>query len=660
MTKPIESACPKCGALIPEDAPHGLCPKCVLVGADTVPESFPARGSRTPPPTVEEVAAQFPDLEILEPIGAGGMGAVYQARQPKLDRLVALKILSQDLARDPAFSERFNREARVLARLNHPNIVTVFDFGTRGPFFFLVMEFVDGVNLRQAMKAGGFTPSESLVLVQDICGALEFAHEEGILHRDIKPENILIDARGRVKIADFGLAKLIDKDEEDGLTLTVRGAVLGSPHYMAPEQIENPGEVDQRADIYSLGVVFYELLTGELPIGRFAPPSRNTPMDQRIDAVVMRTLEKERQRRYQTVGEVKTSVEAITQSPLVGDGEQGAGPATARTASVPDSPKGTARFATVSTILTSASLFLCLLVLLGPLLQLLVRDPGLSADKIRFLMATFLVPVGIPSLLGIIFGSLALRDIRESAGRRRGLGRSMFGALGWPLLLIILLISIGSGMGFMAMLGPGLLWYLFSTAITVLVGVLVIVGVWRWAKGIPRGVRAHDHPETSRSLGPVIAIAAIIVLLPTLAILARWDMFSHIPGKDQEAEPSSDVEWRLDRPEIELGLTVAPMHVVTIALVRTDASGKEETLNLAGWAIAPDSVPFEGMVQIGSSRKLLDQNGKPRWIFHIKAFKGTISSDGVVTGGWGGPPGSSSGVPPWTSKATLFPRTLSP
>jgi len=157
------------------------------------------------------------------------MGVVYKARQPRLDRLVALKLLPQSLAADAAFAERFNREARVLARLNHPNIVTVHDFGQSGGFFYLLMEFVDGVNLRQAMQAGRFTPQQAMMLVPKICEALQFAHDEGILHRDIKPENILLDTKGRVKIADFGIAKLVGEAREN-LTLTVSGMALGTPH----------------------------------------------------------------------------------------------------------------------------------------------------------------------------------------------------------------------------------------------------------------------------------------------------------------------------------------------------------------------------------------------------------------------------------------------
>ena len=131
------------------------------------------------------------------------------------------------------------------------------------------MEYVDGVNLRQAMRAGRFTPEQALAVVPKICDALQFAHTEGILHRDIKPENILLDSKGRVKIADFGIARLIDEKHAEA-RLTASGGTLGTPHYMAPEQVERPSTVDHCADIYSLGVVFYEMLTGELPLGNFS------------------------------------------------------------------------------------------------------------------------------------------------------------------------------------------------------------------------------------------------------------------------------------------------------------------------------------------------------------------------------------------------------
>jgi serine/threonine protein kinase len=257
------------------------------------------------------LAPHFPQLEILELLGYGGMGVVYRARQRTLDRIVALKLLSVGPDAGADFTDRFTREARALASLSHPSIVTVFDFGQAGPHYFLSMEFVDGANLRDVIAAGKLAPREALELVSQLCDALQYAHDEGVVHRDIKPENVLLDRRGRVKIADFGLARMLGQAPNDPRLTGTRQA-MGTAHYMAPEQIEHPLEVDHRADIYSMGVVFYELLTGELPIGRFAPPSRKVEVDVRVDEIVLRTLEKEPGLRYQKAGEVKTDVDHIS------------------------------------------------------------------------------------------------------------------------------------------------------------------------------------------------------------------------------------------------------------------------------------------------------------------------------------------------------------
>jgi predicted Ser/Thr protein kinase len=262
-------------------------------------------------PEPADLAAHFPQLEILSLLGQGGMGAVYMARQRKLDRLVALKVLPAEWGRDPAFAERFQREARALARLNHPNIVAVHDFGEAGRHFFLLMEYVDGANLRRVLQGGPPEPRLALQIIPQICDALQYAHEEGVVHRDVKPENILLDARGRVKIADFGLAKLVGPSRAS-FTLTGTHQVMGTLDYMAPEQRSRPQDVDHRADIYSLGVVFYEMLTGELPLGRFAPPSQKSGVDGRIDEVVFRALEREPDKRYQRASEVRVAVEAIS------------------------------------------------------------------------------------------------------------------------------------------------------------------------------------------------------------------------------------------------------------------------------------------------------------------------------------------------------------
>ncbi|HJZ58809.1 MAG TPA: serine/threonine-protein kinase, partial [Gemmataceae bacterium] len=306
--------CPRCGQPIPAGSPQGLCPRCLLAGV------MPPAAGPSPTlafveafvaPLVEEVARLFPQLEVTDLIGQGGMGAVYLARQTALDRPVALKLI-RPRGDDPTFAERFAREAKALAKLAHPNVVAVYESGEAGGLPYLVMEYVDGVTLRDAMREGKLTAAAALAVVPQLCDALEYAHSQGVVHRDVKPENILLTRDGRVKIADFGLAKVTDPA---GLSLTGTRQAMGTPHYMAPEQWEKPGEVDHRADIYALGVVLYELLTGELPLGRFDPPSQKVRLDVRVDEVVLRALAKEPGRRYQHAGDVKTDLERIGSSP---------------------------------------------------------------------------------------------------------------------------------------------------------------------------------------------------------------------------------------------------------------------------------------------------------------------------------------------------------
>jgi serine/threonine protein kinase len=309
----MENKCPQCGAPLPSGVLAGLCPACLFKQGAAADTASPPETAPFQPPSVEEVAKLFPQLEIIAFIGKGGMGAVYKARQPALDRIVALKILPPLTTGGSNFVERFNREARALAKLNHPNIVAVYEFGQVNGLPFFIMEFVDGLNLRQLERAGKLSPREAVQIVPQICEALQFAHDEGIVHRDIKPENILLDKKGRVKIADFGIAKIMGREPEVAITET--GGSIGTPHYMAPEQMEKPTTVDHRADIFSLGVVFYEMLTGELPLGKFAPPSaRKIEVDVRLDDVVLRALEKDPELRYQHASQVKTAVDTISSS----------------------------------------------------------------------------------------------------------------------------------------------------------------------------------------------------------------------------------------------------------------------------------------------------------------------------------------------------------
>lgn len=311
------SVCPNCGKPLDANTPQGLCPACLMQGA-----FFTGTEGGKPPrfeaPKIEELAPKFPQLDILEFVGQGGMGAVYKARQKELDRIVALKILPPNIGQDASFAERFSREAKALARLNHPNIVTIHDFGRADGLYFFLMEFVDGVNLRQLLNTSRVSTREALAIVPQICDALQFAHDQGIVHRDIKPENILLDRRGRVKVADFGLAKIIGGEDgalcgenQAAASCTEVGKIMGTPQYMSPEQISAPGEVDHRADIYALGVVFYQMLTGELPDKKIEPPSKKVQIDVRLDEVVLRALEKNPELRYSQASILKTQLETI-------------------------------------------------------------------------------------------------------------------------------------------------------------------------------------------------------------------------------------------------------------------------------------------------------------------------------------------------------------
>ena len=345
------SHCPRCGSALDGGSVEGLCAKCLGAlnfGTQTaMPGEAPIPHSPTLTP--EQLAPHFPQLEIIECLGRGGMGVVYKARQKTLNRLVALKLLAPERADDPQFAARFEKEAQALAALNHPHIVAVYDFGkvavtsdaqlstfscpqedpprtSRGlepqqPLYFLLMEFVDGVNLRQLMRAKKLTPKEALSIVPPVCEALQCAHDHGIVHRDIKPENLLIDKAGAVKIADFGIAKMIGSDADtsvrnDGLRKGVSASlVAGTPDYAAPEQHARAASADHRADIYSLGVVLYEMLTGERPKDDIVPPSKRVQVDVRIDEIVLRALEKTPELRFQTAADFRTQVEATAGSP---------------------------------------------------------------------------------------------------------------------------------------------------------------------------------------------------------------------------------------------------------------------------------------------------------------------------------------------------------
>ncbi len=289
------------------------------------PDEMPARemntvrmsgsgGGMWQPPSIEEAAGLFPQYEVLGLLGRGGMGAVYQARQIALDRHVAIKLLPLEVSADRDFADRFVREARAMGRLNHPNIIAVYDFGqTPAGHWYFAMEFVEGTNLHQVIHGPGLAPAQALSIIGEVCDALAYAHGKGVVHRDIKPANVMVNLEGRVKVADFGLARLTDPSAEQfGHTQT--GTVMGTPDYMAPEQ-KRGMNVDHRADIYSLGVMLYEMLCKETPQGVFDPPSHRVAVDARVDQVVIKAMQQTPDRRFQSSTEMKAMVDYIRTMP---------------------------------------------------------------------------------------------------------------------------------------------------------------------------------------------------------------------------------------------------------------------------------------------------------------------------------------------------------
>jgi predicted Ser/Thr protein kinase len=446
--------CSRCGAPLPKDHdPAQPCPRCLLrVGMDV--SSISSSAQRVPAPSIAELQPHFDKLELLELIGEGGMGAVYKARHTELDRIVAVKVLTVRDEQSANFDERFAREARAMATLTHPHIAAVYDFGKLGGWSFLILEYIEGQNLRQVMRSRVVEPREALRWVAQICEALQYAHEHGVVHRDIKPENILIDAAGNAKVVDFGLAKLLVKKPGDA-TLTGPQQSMGTWHYMAPEQYERPQTVDHRADIFSLGVVFYELLTGKLPVGAFAPASQKLQIDVRVDEVVLKALAREPEQRYQHASEVKSDVESLGSAPSV--------VATAK------QPWSTGKWVAVilAAILVPA-MFGCLSVFLfwgvarvpadnGPTAVVLDQDSGPVGYANS--QPYWLRHLAVPLIFGVILVSSALlfvfivreyqRRTRARAATSTGAGvqRHAWSAGKWVALILAVLIGVPLSFG---------------------------------------------------------------------------------------------------------------------------------------------------------------------------------------------------------------------
>ncbi|MBK8036909.1 MAG: protein kinase [Verrucomicrobiaceae bacterium] len=332
MSDSSPSSCPKCQAALPAHATEGLCPRCLMAqvmqpSQVSAPEGTPRPTGAAAPelPLPEELTALLPaeTYRVDYLIGRGGMGAVYKGEQLRLDRPVAIKLMRRDQGRDHGFEQRFHREALAMAKLNHPNIVSVIDYGEAGPdYLYIVMELVEGADMMEVLRTGRMTQEMALRLLPQICDALQFAHDHGIVHRDIKPSNIMLTRDGRIKMCDFGLAK---RHDVESTFQTRSGTGMGTPDYAAPEQFSAADQVDHRADIYALGVMIYQMLTGHLPRGAWKPPTQHTMCDPFWDEIVSHAMQTDPKDRYQAASEVKSDVSSI---PLASADQLGPRPST--------------------------------------------------------------------------------------------------------------------------------------------------------------------------------------------------------------------------------------------------------------------------------------------------------------------------------------------
>jgi serine/threonine protein kinase len=332
--------CPHCGAENGDDA--RFCGTC----GQTVAATEPSRSGHAPPATRapdmtgREIGGRY---RILAKLGEGGMGAVYRGEQMSLKRTVAIKLLRPELSADAALVRRFNTEAELAARLSHPNTVNIYDFGQEPDgTLYIVMELVDGRSLRQVLTAeGALPPGRALAIVQQLAASLADAHARGIVHRDLKPDNVMLSARGKdrdvVRVLDFGIAKLREDGRataqalQGGNALTQAGDLVGTPQYMAPEQIRGEA-VDGRTDVYALGAMLYEMLTGRLPFEGTSvmailskhlldtpePPSRRRPdlgIPVTLDALVMSALAKDPAQRLASMDALAERIVVVQGNP---------------------------------------------------------------------------------------------------------------------------------------------------------------------------------------------------------------------------------------------------------------------------------------------------------------------------------------------------------
>ncbi|HUR47512.1 MAG TPA: protein kinase [Candidatus Saccharimonadales bacterium] len=323
------STCPQCGTALLTDAPDGLCPACLLREALPASDSHSPRDKSSPAPA--GFLFQLGDYELVREVARGGMGVVYLARQKSLNRLVALKMISAGQLATDIELQRFHTEAEAVARLDHPNIVPIYEVGEKGGCQYFTMKYVEGGNLAEKLAKPGkpYTPLDAAALTSQIARAVHYAHERGILHRDLKPTNILLNQQGEPLLTDFGLAKLI----ESGSSPTQTIAVMGTANYMSPEQAAGKGrQVTTATDVYSLGAILFELLTGRPPFQAESavatlrkvideepprPSALNPAVSRDLETICLKCLERDPQQRYSSALELAQDLDrALRHEPI--------------------------------------------------------------------------------------------------------------------------------------------------------------------------------------------------------------------------------------------------------------------------------------------------------------------------------------------------------
>ena len=307
--EPASKRCDVCGEPLKGTGIDGTCQSCLLV------QPLTALWDPREPPSAEEVAGALPRFKIQDVLGRGALGIVYRATDTNLERTVAIKVMAAN-PDNPEFAHRFAREASAMATLNHPHIVTVHDYGTAGTLHFLVMEWMEGGTLEEEMgDRRKLAVPRAVEVIGQVCEALEYAHSHGVVHRDVKPSNILLDREGTAKLSDFGLVKGLLQEEFAEIALTRTDMAVGTPLYMAPEQMEGSANVDHRADIYSVAAVLYEMLTGETAKGRYKPVSGFADVPRSFNAPVDRALHASPDERHERIADFHADVVASQIAP---------------------------------------------------------------------------------------------------------------------------------------------------------------------------------------------------------------------------------------------------------------------------------------------------------------------------------------------------------